>query len=142
MAIGGKDVSPCGNVANQVLILAGGLRPLGAGVRISSAPHLGRFSAPGWFRMEWCPEPPGDDRLSRKEHEFMSTTSLMSVRADQALRQSPIPALRRLQVEESDHVIVLSGSVPSYYLKQLAQETLMPLLGSRELRNRVTVARS
>jgi hypothetical protein len=72
----------------------------------------------------------------------MSTTSLMSVRADQALRQSPIPALRRLQVEESDHVIVLSGSVPSYYLKQLAQETLMPLLGSRELRNRVTVARS
>jgi len=72
----------------------------------------------------------------------MSTTSLMQVRADQALRQSPIPALRRLQVEESDHVIVLSGSVPSYYLKQLAQETLMPLLGSRELRNRVTVARS
>ncbi len=72
----------------------------------------------------------------------MSTTTLLQVRADQALRQSPIPALRRLQVEESDHVIVLSGSVPSYYLKQLAQETLMPLLGSRELRNRVTVAHS
>jgi hypothetical protein len=72
----------------------------------------------------------------------MSTSSLSRVRADQALQHSPFPALRRLQVEESDHAIIVSGSVSSYYLKQLAQETLMPLLGSRELRNRVTVVRS
>jgi osmotically-inducible protein OsmY len=62
-------------------------------------------------------------------------------RADQVLRQSPIPALRRLSVEETDRTVVLSGSVGSYYLKQLAQETIMPILGARELENRVLVVR-
>ena len=58
---------------------------------------------------------------------------------DQALRQSPIPALRRLRVEETDQAIILSGSVTTYYLKQLAQETIMPLRGERQLQNRVNV---
>jgi hypothetical protein len=66
----------------------------------------------------------------------------VQVRAGQALRQSPIPALRKLQVEESELEVILSGSVSSYYLKQLAQETIMPLLGSRELQNRVLVVRT
>jgi hypothetical protein len=59
-----------------------------------------------------------------------------------ALRQSPIPALRNIQVEETDTEIVLQGSVSSYYLKQLAQETVMPALAGRELMNRVAVVRS
>lgn len=63
-------------------------------------------------------------------------------RADQVLRQSPIPALRKLSVEENDRTVVLSGSVSSYYLKQMAQETVMPILGSRDLDNRVLVVRS
>ncbi|HMC89116.1 MAG TPA: BON domain-containing protein [Gemmataceae bacterium] len=67
-----------------------------------------------------------------------SSTALRS-RADQALRQSPIPALRRLRVEETDEAIILSGSVSTYYLKQLAQETIMPLRGERQLHNRVNV---
>lgn len=57
------------------------------------------------------------------------------------LRNSPIPALRRLRVEEGDGQVVLTGSVASYYLKQLAQETLMPLLEGRRLENRVNVER-
>jgi osmotically-inducible protein OsmY len=61
--------------------------------------------------------------------------------AGQVLKQSPIPALRRLSVEENGQTVVLSGSVSSYYLKQLAQETIMPVLGSRELHNRVRVVR-
>ena len=61
--------------------------------------------------------------------------------ADQVLKQSPIPALRNLSVEENGETVVLSGSVASYYLKQLAQETIMPVLGSRELHNRVRVVR-
>jgi hypothetical protein len=69
----------------------------------------------------------------------MAASSLLPLRADQALRQSPIPALRRLHAEETDSAVVLSGSVASYYLKQLAQETIMPILGPRELRNRVSV---
>jgi hypothetical protein len=58
-----------------------------------------------------------------------------------ALRQSPIPALRRLLVEETDNAVVLQGAVSSYYLKQLAQETVMPVLSGRELHNRVAVVR-
>jgi hypothetical protein len=77
-----------------------------------------------------------------KEHGAMAASVFLQSRADQILRQSPIPALRHLSVEESDHSVILSGSVSSYYLKQLAQETIMPILGSRELHNRVSVVRS
>jgi hypothetical protein len=70
----------------------------------------------------------------------MSMSSAFSnARVDQALQQSPIPALRRLSVEETEDAIIVSGSVATYYEKQLAQETIMPLRGSRELQNRVTV---
>jgi hypothetical protein len=49
------------------------------------------------------------------------------------------PALRSLRVQETDEELIVSGRVSSYYLKQLAQETLMPTRGARELVNRVTV---
>jgi hypothetical protein len=71
----------------------------------------------------------------------MSTPTLKQSGIALALRQSPIPALRKLSVEESEAAVVIDGKVSSYYLKQLAQETLMPLLGNRELRNRVSVVR-
>jgi len=71
----------------------------------------------------------------------MLSSPALSSRACGALRQSPIPALRKLAVEESDGAVVISGFVSSYYLKQLAQETIMPVLDGRELHNRVTVTR-
>jgi hypothetical protein len=110
-------------------------------LRTNLAYHIGvrAESGFGWNR---APMHPAKIVLGRKEHTFMSTSTLAHVRADQALRHSPIPALRRLHVEETEQDIVLSGSVSSYYLKQMAQETLMHLLGDRKLRNRVTVARS
>ena len=72
----------------------------------------------------------------------MAISPIAQVRIDQALQQSPIPALRRLRVEEKEDEIILCGSVSSYYLKQLAQETTMPFVGERRLRNRITVVRS
>jgi hypothetical protein len=69
----------------------------------------------------------------------MSATSTLSSSASQALRQSPHPALRRLLVEETEELIIISGRVSSYYLKQLAQETLMPLREQRSLLNQVAV---
>jgi hypothetical protein len=60
--------------------------------------------------------------------------------ACQLLRQSRIPALRRLDALETAGELVLTGSVASYYLKQLAQECVMPVLGVRQLRNLVVVA--
>jgi hypothetical protein len=71
----------------------------------------------------------------------MTPASVLSSSAAQALRQSPIPALRMLQVQETEAGVVISGRVSSYYLKQLAQETILPLLDHRELVNRVTVVR-
>jgi hypothetical protein len=71
----------------------------------------------------------------------MSPSTLELSRVALALRHSPIPALRKLSVEETETEVVIDGKVPSYYLKQLAQETLLPLLGNREMRNRVAVVR-
>jgi hypothetical protein len=72
----------------------------------------------------------------------MSTSSLERFRVEEVLRQSALPALRRLRVEETDSKVVITGAVASYYLKQLAQETLLPVVGERELCNRVLVVPS
>ena len=59
----------------------------------------------------------------------------------EAMRGSPIPALRLVRVEETTTTVVLSGRVGSYYLKQLAQETVLPLCRERQVVNRVEVVR-
>jgi hypothetical protein len=69
----------------------------------------------------------------------MPLSPVISPSAAETLHQSSHPALRELSVEESDVVIVISGVVTSYYLKQLAQETLRPIRGRRQLENRVIV---
>lgn len=71
----------------------------------------------------------------------MSASASVQSPAVLALQQSPIPALRKLKIEETEQGIVISGCVASYYLKQLAQETIMPVLERRELVNRVEVVR-
>jgi hypothetical protein len=76
-----------------------------------------------------------------KEHVFMSRSTLEQSRAALALKRSPIPALRKLSLEETADVLIIRGQVSTYYLKQLAQETVMPVRGNRELRNMVTVVR-
>ena len=69
----------------------------------------------------------------------MTSSTLSHSSAALALRQSPIPALRKLVLEETEDAVVIYGHLSSYYLKQMAQETVMPTLGGRELRNRVVV---
>lgn len=74
----------------------------------------------------------------------MNTATLISPSAytvASMLRQSPLPDLRRLHVDEDEFEVVLSGIVPSYYLKQLAQETVRAGVGDRRLRNRVAVVK-
>jgi hypothetical protein len=60
-------------------------------------------------------------------------------RAVQALRLSPIPALRQLTVEETETIVTITGTVSSYYMKQLAQEAVMSTLAGRKLHNGVAV---
>lgn len=45
-------------------------------------------------------------------------------RAQSALASSPIFDLRDLQVEQCDDALLISGSVSSFYHKQLAQEVV------------------
>jgi hypothetical protein len=69
----------------------------------------------------------------------MSTSTLEQSQLTLALHRSPFPALRKLTLEEIKNSIVIQGQVSSYYLKQLAQETLLPLLDGRQLLNHVQV---
>lgn len=69
----------------------------------------------------------------------MSPTTLEPSQLALALRRSPIPALRKLALEEGGNTVTIQGQVSSYYLKQLAQETILPLLDGRQLLNRVLV---
>lgn len=55
------------------------------------------------------------------------------------LQRHPLAPLRRLRVIEQGDQVVITGTLPSYYYKQLAQEALMPLLGGRRLVNKVEV---
>jgi hypothetical protein len=70
---------------------------------------------------------------------MVTSLATAQVRAAQALKQSAHPALRYLRVEETEQSIIISGRVSSYYLKQLAQETIMPVRGALALVNRVIV---
>ncbi len=55
------------------------------------------------------------------------------------LSESSHAELQRLDVQETKDEVVLSGSVATFYLKSLAQETIKPHLAKRRLFNRVKV---
>ena len=69
----------------------------------------------------------------------MPPSVVQTSRAQSVLRESPLPALRRLSTHETGSSVTIVGRVSSYYLKQLAQEVVMPILAGRTLVNRVTV---
>ncbi|MDO4569689.1 MAG: BON domain-containing protein [Planctomycetia bacterium] len=58
-------------------------------------------------------------------------------RARNVLHASPVHELRNLTIEEADGFLTVSGILPSYYCKQLAQETLRRICaeGRLALRN-------
>ena len=68
----------------------------------------------------------------------MSTATIISS-AYHALKRSYYPPLRQLCVCETDNALIISGKVTTYYMKQLAQEAVMPVRGSLQLVNRVAV---
>ncbi len=58
---------------------------------------------------------------------LMANVSLIDTlqpRAQTALRNSPLCELRDLRVEKRDGALVISGTVSSFYHKQLAQEAV------------------
>lgn len=60
-------------------------------------------------------------------------------RAQSALADSPIHALRELKVEQVDDSLLICGSVSSFYHKQLAQEVVRAVAGQVAVVNTVQV---
>jgi osmotically-inducible protein OsmY len=60
-------------------------------------------------------------------------------RAQVALAKSPIHALHELQVEEHDGDLLISGSVDSFYHKQLAQEAIRSVANGSNIVNSISV---
>lgn len=70
--------------------------------------------------------------------EYRPAQDLLS-RAQSLLSASPIYALRDLRVEQNNGTLLITGSVASFYQKQLAQEVVRAIATGVELRNTVTV---
>lgn len=72
---------------------------------------------------------------------LMPTTSASDIqpRAQAALASSPFYELRDLQVEEQGERLLISGSVSSFYHKQLAQEVVRSVCKDIELINSIQV---
>lgn len=69
----------------------------------------------------------------------MSTCTGLTSEVADALAHSPLGHLRRLVVVENDAEVVITGTVSSYYLKQMAQETIRYAVGTRRILNHVEV---
>jgi osmotically-inducible protein OsmY len=61
-------------------------------------------------------------------------------RVNRALRESGYTPLRGVQCDVSDGVVELTGNVPSFYVKQLAQTAVLRLEQIRGVKNLLRVA--
>jgi osmotically-inducible protein OsmY len=59
--------------------------------------------------------------------------------AENRLRGNSYLALKNISCEFADGVLTLRGCLPSYYLKQIAQETVAPLEGVAHVVNQIAV---
>jgi hypothetical protein len=71
----------------------------------------------------------------------MAATAVEGVqsRAQAALTNSPFYELRELKVEQHGTALVISGSVSSFYHKQLAQEVVRSVCVDTEVTNSIYV---
>ena len=76
----------------------------------------------------------GTHSLSSTMHTTVSVIQAVAMLAEQPQLRSKAA---QIKVELQDGVLVLNGNLPSYFLKQLAQETLRPL--GLSLSNRIRV---
>lgn len=65
----------------------------------------------------------------------------LSHRVKLTFKRSSYPALATLDVEEQAGVVVITGHLPSYYMKQVAQTIAGAVDGVRRLDNQVVVTR-
>jgi len=83
---------------------------------------------------------PGERAESRESSATTPSRERVEALARARLRQTSYRALHRISCEFRDGVLVLSGRVPSLYIKQLAQDLLISIGGVRAVRNELVVA--
>ena len=73
--------------------------------------------------------------------EATQTTDQAKIRelAERSLRSNPYLALKNVSCDWLDGVLVLWGCLPTYYLKQIAQEVVAPLQGVARIDNQIQV---
>jgi osmotically-inducible protein OsmY len=59
--------------------------------------------------------------------------------AEGCLRRNPYLALKNVSCDGQEGVLVLRGCLPSYYLKQIAQEAVARLEGVKAIDNQIQV---
>jgi hypothetical protein len=77
-----------------------------------------------------CAEPPTDAANPRP-----ATADL----AERCLRSNPYLALKNVSCDSRDGVLILRGCLPSYYLKQIAQEAVASPEGVQRIDNQIQV---
>jgi hypothetical protein len=102
--------------------------------------HFGRFVNAGHFfeeaAMGYAPFLP----TGRESYGLAVTEEpIHDHEAENLLRQSPYSILRNVCCEKQDGRLVLRGRVPCYYLKQIAQTTIVGAAGQGEIVNEIEV---
>jgi osmotically-inducible protein OsmY len=77
----------------------------------------------------------GQKRSRDQGDGYCVTTQAAMIR----LRSSPYFALRILTCDFQRGHLIVYGTVPTYYMKQVAQETVRPVIGVEKISNRVSV---
>jgi hypothetical protein len=67
--------------------------------------------------------------------------NIMKELAEICFRKNPYPALRTVSCDFHHGVLILRGCLPTYYLKQLAQEAVAHLNGVDRIENLIQVVR-
>jgi hypothetical protein len=66
-------------------------------------------------------------------------SSPAAIDLQEQLRNSPYWSVRQLVCHTSEDCVIVSGTVPSYYLKQVAQSLTMRIVGLGQVRSEVHV---
>ena len=78
--------------------------------------------------------------ITSSQEYFLDGAHELSELIEAAWRQIPHLTKNRLSYELAERDLILRGSVPTYYQKQLVQETLRNIEGIRMIRNEIQVA--
>ena len=80
-------------------------------------------------------QPAGTEPDTRSLDSQAATADL----AERCLRSNPYLALKNISCDLLDGVLVLRGCLPTYYLKQIAQEVVADLEGVKRIDNQIQV---